>query len=66
LPAGTRLEFWLELRDGRRLHVWDIADLWWHPPSTWPTDRPVSIDVPDVPIRLFRSWSARLSTQDEV
>ncbi|TME27963.1 MAG: DUF2079 domain-containing protein, partial [Chloroflexi bacterium] len=35
LPAGTRLEFWVDLKDGQRLHLWDIASLWWNPPERW-------------------------------
>ena len=58
LPAGTRLDFWLDLRDGQRLHVWDIAPLWWDPPEHWTPGAPVAVDIPDVPMRQFLSWQA--------
>jgi uncharacterized membrane protein len=61
-PAGTRLEFSINLRSGEQLHVWDIAALWWNPPELWPTGQPVTIDVPDVPRREFVSWSAMWSS----
>jgi hypothetical protein len=58
LPSGTQLEFWLDLRDGQRLHAWDIAALWWNPPDGWTPGQAVIVDVPDVPIRQFQSWRA--------
>jgi len=58
LPSGARVDFWLDLRDGQRLHVWDIASLWWDPPAHWTPGRPVTIDIPDVPTRQFLSWQA--------
>ena len=61
LPRGTRLDFWLSLRDGQQVHVWDIAPLWWNPPEQWPAGQPVTIDVPDVPVRQFVSWQATFS-----
>jgi uncharacterized membrane protein len=62
LPSGTRLEFWITLRSGELLHAWDIAPLWWNPPDQWPANQPVTVDVPDVPVREFVSWSATWST----
>jgi uncharacterized membrane protein len=62
LPSGTRLEFWINLKSGEQLHVWDIAPLWWNPPDHWPANQPVTVDVPDVPVRNFVSWSATWST----
>jgi uncharacterized membrane protein len=59
---GTKLEFWIDLRSGRQLHIWDIAALWWNPPERWPAGAPVTVDVPDVPQREFVSWSAAWST----
>lgn len=62
-PApGTKLEFWIDLRSGEQLHVWDIAPLWWNPPERWPAGQPVTVDVPDVPQHEFVSWSATWST----
>jgi hypothetical protein len=61
LADGTQLDFWLSLRDGQQVHVWDIASLWWNPPSQWIPGQPVTIDVPDVPIRQFVSWQASFS-----
>jgi uncharacterized membrane protein len=58
LPAGTRLEFWIDRRDGQRQHVWDVADLWWDPPERWRPGAAVRVDVPDVPVRQFQSWQA--------
>ena len=58
LPGGTRLEFWIDRRDGQRQHVWDVADLWWNPPERWRPGAAVSVDVPDVPVRQFQSWQA--------
>ncbi|HLZ27774.1 MAG TPA: DUF2079 domain-containing protein [Chloroflexota bacterium] len=58
LPTGTHLDFWLDLRDGQRLHVWDIAPLWWDPPDRWTPGETVAVDVPDVPMRQFLSWQA--------
>jgi hypothetical protein len=62
LPPGTRLEFWLELRDGSRQHIWDIAPVWWYPPERWAPGTPVTIDVRDVPVRSFASWQATVSS----
>jgi hypothetical protein len=61
LASGTKLDFWLSLKDGQQLHVWDIAPLWWNPPERWTPGQPVTIDVPDVPIRQFVSWQASFS-----
>jgi len=61
LAKGTQLDFWLSLRDGQQVHVWDIAPLWWNPPGRWPAGQPVTIDVPEVPIRTFVSWQASFS-----
>jgi hypothetical protein len=58
VPPGTRLEFWLDLRDGQRRHVWDIAALWWLPPERWTPGQPVTVDISDVPLRQFLSWQA--------
>jgi hypothetical protein len=58
LASDTRLEFSINLRDGRQVQVWDIASLWWQPPSSWLPGRAVVVDVPDVPVREFESWSA--------
>jgi uncharacterized membrane protein len=63
LPDGTHLDFWLTLRSGEQVHVWDIAPLWWNPPQRWPTNQAVTVDVPDVPVRSFVSWSAAWSTR---
>jgi hypothetical protein len=65
LPAGTRLDFWIELRDGQQQRFWDVADLWWNPPDSWPPGQPVTVDVPDVPIRQFSSWRATWSDPAE-
>jgi hypothetical protein len=62
LPPGTRLEFWIELDNGRRQHVWDIAHLWWHPPERWTPGEPVTVDVRDVPLRRFASWQPEIRT----
>ena len=63
LPSGAHVDFWLDLRDGQRLHVWDIAPLWWDPPERWTPGEPVTIDIPDVPMRQFRSWQATWAAQ---
>jgi hypothetical protein len=62
LPVGTQLDFWLDLRDGQQLHVWDLAPLWWNPPERWIPGQPVTVDVADVPIRQFLSWRAVYSS----
>jgi uncharacterized membrane protein len=62
LPVGTHLDFWLDLRDGQQLHVWDLAPLWWNPPERWIPGQPVTVDVVDVPIRQFLSWRAVYSS----
>jgi hypothetical protein len=62
LPSGTRLQYWINLNSGEQLHVWDIAPLWWNPPSRWPPGQPITVDVPNVPVRSFVSWSATWST----
>jgi len=62
LAPGTRLEFWINLRSGEQLHLWDIAALWWNPPERWPAGQPITVDVPDVPQHKFVSWSATWST----
>jgi hypothetical protein len=56
--AGTRLDFTIQLRDGEQVHVWDVADQWWNPPDHWLPNQPVTMDVPDVPMRQFASWQA--------
>lgn len=61
LPAGTRLDFWIQLSTGEQVHAWDVAALWWNPPDQWPSGQPVTVDVPNVPGRSFRSWSATWS-----
>jgi hypothetical protein len=58
LPPGARLDFWLDLRDGQRRHVWDLASLWWSPPERWPVGSTVSVDISDVPVHDFVSWQA--------
>jgi uncharacterized membrane protein len=58
VPSGTSLEFWLDLRDGRRVHVWDIAALGWYPPERWTPGQAVNVDISDVPLRQFLSWQA--------
>ncbi len=63
LAAGTRLEFDLTFKSGETHHVWDIAGLWWNPPDQWRAGQPVTVDVPDVPVREFASWSASWSAQ---
>jgi hypothetical protein len=65
LTNDTRLDFWLSLRDGQQMHVWDIAPLWWNPPGQWTPGQPVTVDVPDVPIRQFVSWQATFSDASE-
>jgi len=62
LPRDTHMDFWVDLSSGERLHLWDIADLWWTPPDHWPVGEPVNVDVPDIPVREFRSWSATWRT----
>jgi uncharacterized membrane protein len=61
LPTGTRLEFWIQLHDGQELHRWDLAALWWNPPEHWAPGTPVTVDVPDVPVRQFASWRSQWS-----
>jgi hypothetical protein len=61
LATGTKLDFWLSLKDGEQRHVWDIAPLWWNPPEQWPPGQSVTVDVQDVPIRQFSSWQATFS-----
>jgi uncharacterized membrane protein len=61
LPSGTRLEFWIDQRDGQSLHRWDLAELWWNPPEAWTPGVPVSVDVPDIPLRQFVSWRSKWS-----
>jgi hypothetical protein len=61
LAPGTRLEFVVDLIDGDQLHLWDVADLWWNPPERWTPGQPITVDVPDIPIRRFRSWQATWS-----
>jgi hypothetical protein len=61
LAAGTRLDYWIELASGERLHVWDLAELWWNPPDRWSPGQPVTVHVPGIPIHDFRSWSATWS-----
>jgi uncharacterized membrane protein len=61
LPRGTRLEFWIDRRDGQRQHIWDVAGLWWNPPEAWSPGAAVTVDVPDVPVLQFRSWQATWS-----
>jgi len=56
LPRGTRLDFWLDLASGQRVHVWDVASLWWNPPDQWPVGQPMAVDVPEVPVRNFVAW----------
>jgi uncharacterized membrane protein len=63
LPSGAHVDFWLDQRDGQRRHVWDIAPLWWDPPAGWIPGQPVTIDIPDVPMRQFLSWQAVWTTQ---
>jgi hypothetical protein len=58
LPSGTHLEFWLDLSTGEQVHSWDLASLCWNPPDHWAPGQPVHVDVPDVPMRRFRSWRA--------
>jgi Predicted membrane protein (DUF2079) len=65
LPRGTHLDFWLDLHDGQRLHVWDVAPLWWDPPERWTPGEPVTIDISDVPMRQFLSWQAVWTTPAE-
>jgi hypothetical protein len=62
LPSGTHVDFWIDLDTGERVHVWDIASLWWSPPDQWPTGLSVTVDVPNVPEHSFTSWSAAWST----
>jgi uncharacterized membrane protein len=61
LPSGTRFDFWLELRDGQDIHVWDVADAWWNPPENWTPHQPVVISIRDVPVRQFVSWQVVFS-----
>jgi uncharacterized membrane protein len=61
LPPGTRLEFWIDQRDGQSVHRWDLAELWWNPPEAWKPGLAVSVDVPDVPLRQFVSWRSQWS-----
>jgi hypothetical protein len=64
LSSRTRLEFWIDLRDGSRRRVWDVAQLWWNPPARWPVDQPVTVDIPDISARQFVSWQAVYSESD--
>jgi uncharacterized membrane protein len=59
--AGASLQFELEVSDDQSLRVWDIAPLWWYPPERWTPGQVITIDVPNVPIRQFRSWRPVLS-----
>ena len=61
LPSGTRLDFWIDRRDGQRQHLWDVASLWWNPPQAWTPGAAVTVDVPEVPVRQFQSWQATWS-----
>jgi uncharacterized membrane protein len=63
LPPGTRLEFTVDLSDGEQLHLWDVADLWWNPPQRWLPNQTVTVNVPNIPVRLFKSWQASWSIQ---
>jgi hypothetical protein len=56
LPPGTRLDFWLDLTSGQRVHIWDVASLWWNPPDQWPVGQPMAVDVPEVPVHDFVAW----------
>jgi len=58
LPGSARVDFWLELRSGEQLQVWDVATLWWNPPTDWTPGEPVTFDIPEVPMREFLSWQA--------
>jgi hypothetical protein len=58
LAPDTHLEFTINLRSGDRLQRSDVADLWWNPPPDWPVGVPVTVDIPDVPVRQFVSWQA--------
>jgi len=58
LPAGTRPTFRIDLAGGDQLRVWDVADLWWNPPDRWRPGESVTVDVPNVPMRRFSSWTA--------
>ncbi|MBV9581039.1 MAG: DUF2079 domain-containing protein [Chloroflexi bacterium] len=62
LPTGTHLDFWVNLRTGEQVHLWDVADLWWNPPDHWPAEQLVTVDVPNIPLHDFVSWSATWST----
>jgi len=62
LPAGTRLDVWLDLSGPQQVHVWDIADTWWLPPERWIPGQPVIVDIPDVPLRRFVAWRAVFTT----
>ncbi|MBV9323379.1 MAG: DUF2079 domain-containing protein [Chloroflexi bacterium] len=61
LPPGAHVDFSVNLDSGEQLHIWDVALLWWSPPETWPTDQPVTVDVPNIPLHGFKSWSATWS-----
>jgi hypothetical protein len=63
LSIGTRPDFWITLNDGQQLERWDMADAWWNPPDHWPLNQPVTVDVPDVPVRTFASWTVTWRTQ---
>jgi len=58
LPTGTRLDFWLDLRNGERLHVWEHRPALVGPPERWTPGEPVAVDIADVPMRQFLSWQA--------
>ncbi len=62
VAPGTHLDFWIDLQGGERVHVWDVASLWWLPPDRWIPGQPVTVDIPDVPLRRFVSWSAQFTT----
>jgi hypothetical protein len=63
LPPGSHPEFSIDLQDGEQLHLWDLAEVWWNPPERWAVGEPETIDVPDIPIRAFNSWSATWTTR---
>jgi hypothetical protein len=60
-PPGASIQFELSLDNGERSRVWDLASVWWYPPERWLPGEVISINVPGVPVRRFRSWRPVLS-----
>jgi hypothetical protein len=56
LPTGPHPVAVLDLRDGERVRLSDVATLWWQPPDDWAPGDVVQVDLPGVPIRQLAGW----------